>query len=127
MKKKTWIWIGLAAVILIAIVAANMAGQSGKKGISVTLARVRTEDVTSRVRAPGKIEPKTQVKISADIMGKITRLAVKEGDHVRAGQLLLQIDETQRRSDFSQAKAALASALARKREAESTLRVTDAN
>lgn len=127
MKKKTWIWIGLAVVVLVAIVVANMAGQANKKGVAVQLARVRVEDITSRVRAPGKIEPKTQVKISADIMGKVTNLAVKEGDHVRKGQLLLQLDPTQRQADMSQSRAALASALARKREADATFKTTQAN
>jgi HlyD family secretion protein len=127
MKKKKWIWIGLAVVLLIAILAANMAGQANKKGVAVQLARVRNEDVTSRVRAPGKIEPKTQVKISADIMGKVTQLAVKEGDHVRKGQLLLQLDATQRRADDTQARAALTAARARKHEADARFRVVAAN
>jgi HlyD family secretion protein len=127
MKKKTWIWIGLAVIVLVAIVVANMAGQANKKGVPVQLARIRVEDITSRVRAPGKIEPKTQVKISADIMGKVTNLAVKEGDHVRKGQLLLQLDPTQRQADLSQARAALASALARKHEADATFKVAESN
>ena len=127
MKKKTWIWIGLAVVVLVAIVAANMAGQANKKGVAVQLAHVRVEDITSRVRAPGKIEPKTQVKVSADIMGKVTNLAVKEGDHVRKGQLLLQLDPTQRQADMSQSRAALASAQARKREADAALKSVEAN
>src|SRR3989442_9487661 len=127
MKKKTWLWIGLAVVVLVGILVANMAGQAGKKGVAVELAHVRVEDITSRVRAPGKIEPKTQVKISADIMGKVTNLAVKEGDHVRKGQLLLQLDPTQRQADMSQSRAGLAAAQARKREADATLKVVEAN
>jgi HlyD family secretion protein len=83
--------------------------------------------VTSRVRAPGKIEPKTQVKISADIMGKIVHLLVKEGDAVRKGQLMLQLDDTQYRSLWEQASAAAASMQARKRETKTTLRVAEAN
>jgi len=127
MKKKAWLWIGLAVVVLVVILVANMAGQAGKKGVAVQLAHVRVEDITSRVRAPGKIEPKTQVKISADIMGKVTNLAVKEGDHVRKGQLLLQLDPTQRQADMSQSRAGLAAAQARKREADATLKVVEAN
>jgi HlyD family secretion protein len=127
MMKNKWLWIGLGGALVILLIVINVAAQGGKKGIAVQLARVRTEDITSRVRAPGKIEPKTQVKISADIMGKVTRLAVKEGDSVRKGQLLLQLDETQRRTDFVQAKATLASGQARKREADAALKVVEAN
>jgi len=127
MMKNKWLWIGLGGALVILLIVMNVAAQGGKKGIAVQMARVRTEDITSRVRAPGKIEPKTQVKISADIMGKVTHLAVKEGDKVRKGQLLLQLDETQRRTDFVQAKATLASGQARKREADASLRVVEAN
>jgi len=127
MLKNKWLWIGLGVAVVVVLVIANVAGQGGKKGVPVQLARVRTEDITSRVRAPGKIEPKTQVKISADIMGKVTRLAVKEGDRVKKGHLLLQLDETQRRADFVQGKTGLATSRARKREAEARLRVAEAS
>src|SRR5215468_8011467 len=127
MKKKTWLWIGLGAVLLLVLVGVNVASQSGKKAIPVQLAKVRMEDITSRVRAPGKIEAKTQVKVSADIMGKVTNLAVHEGDHVKKGQLMLQLDDTQRRSDYLQAKTALASAQSHKRDADSRLQVAESN
>ncbi len=126
MKRKKWLWIGLGAVLVLILIGVQVARQAHGNVTPVQLARVRVEDVTSRVRAPGKIEPRTQVKISADIPGKIVRLAVKEGDRVRQGQLLLQIDDTQYRSSHEQARAAHASALARLREAQASLRVSDA-
>ena len=122
MKGKKWLWIGLGALVLIVLVGANMSRQSGAKGMGVQAAKVRVEDITSRVRAPGKIEPRTQVNVSADVMGKITHLAVKEGDHVRAGQLMLQLDDSQYRSSSNQARAALSSANARNVEATAGLR-----
>ena len=79
------------------------------------------------MRAPGKIEPKTQVKISADIPGKVTHLLVKEGDRVKQGQLMLQLDDTQYRANYNQARAALASAIAHQRDADAALKVADAN
>lgn len=123
--KKKWLWIGLAVVLVAAVVVMNVAKQSGKKGVGVQLARVRTEDITSRVRAPGKIEPRTQVKISADVMGKIVQLNVKEGDAVKRGQLMLQLDDTQYRSTLNQAQAALSSARARNKEAQNALKVSN--
>lgn len=124
--KKKWIWIVLGAVVVVVLVGLSMARGAKGKVESVQLARVRREDVTSRVRAPGKIEPRTQVKISADIPGKVVVLNVKEGDPVRRGALLLQLDDTQYRTQHAQASAALSSARARVREAESALRVSDA-
>ena len=127
MKKKKWLWIGLGVALILVLVIVNMAAQGGKKGMPVQLARVRTEDITSKVRAPGKIEPKTQVKISTDIMGKVTHLAVKEGDKVRRGQLLLQIDPVQRSADQVQARTSLAAAKARERDAAAKLKVAESS
>lgn len=127
MKRQAWIWIILGVVAVGALVAVSVSRISRSKVESVQLARVRREDVTARVRAPGKIEPKTQVKISADIMGKIVRLLVKEGDRVQRGQLMLQLDDTQYRSLWEQAKAGASAARARLREATTALRVSDAN
>jgi HlyD family secretion protein len=127
MKNKKWLWIGLGGALVLILVVVNIAAQGGKKGTPVQLARVRTEDITSKVRAPGKIEPKTQVKISADIMGKVTHLAVKEGDRVKKGQLLLQIDAVQRGADKVQAQTGLASSKSRQRDADAKLKVVEAN
>jgi len=125
--KKKWIWIGIGVVLVVAVVVANMARSSGGKVESVQLAKVRVEDVTSRVKAPGKIEPKTQVKISADVPGKVIHLAVEEGDQVRRGQLLLQLDDTQYRATWNQTRATLASARARLADARASLKVAEDN
>ncbi len=123
---KKWLWIGLGALLVVVVIVASVMRSAKGKVEAVQLASVRREDVTSRVRAPGKIEPKTQVKISADVPGKVIVLNVKEGDAVRRGQLLLQLDDTQYRSSHRQAVAAVSAARARVREAESALRVSDA-
>ncbi len=125
--KKKWLWIGIGAALLVAVVAINIARGSKGKAEPVQMARVRVEDITSLVRAPGKIEPRTQVKISADIPGKVVRLLVKEGDAVKRGQLMLQLDDTQVRAENGQARAALASASARARDAEAALKVVSSN
>ena len=127
MKKKPLLFIILGVVLVAVLVAMSVAKNQKGKVEPVQMAKVRREDVTSRVRAPGKIEPKTQVKISADIMGRITRLLVKEGDRVKKGQLMLQLDDTQYRAAYSQSRALNASAQARLREAQSSWRVADAN
>jgi HlyD family secretion protein len=108
--KGRWIVIGIIVLLVVLIVVANIMRAKNAGVTAVQFARVRTEDITARVRAPGKIEARTQVKISADIMGKIVNLAVKEGDHVRRGQLMLQLDDTQYRANADQSRAGLASA-----------------
>jgi HlyD family secretion protein len=125
--KKKWIWIGLGGLVVVLLIVANLMRSKGGKVESVQLAKVRVEDVTSRVKAPGKIEPKTQVKISADVPGKVTQLAVVEGDKVKRGQVLLQLDDTQYRSTWNQARASLSSAKARLSDARATLKVGEDN
>lgn len=125
--KKKWLWIGIGGALVVLLVAVNLMRSNKGKAEPVQLARVRMEDITSVVRAPGKIEPKTQVKVSADIPGKVTQLLVKEGDQVRRGQLMLQLDDTQYRAEFGQARAALATASARAGDAEAALKVVASN
>jgi HlyD family secretion protein len=125
--KKKWLWVAIGGVLIILLIVANIARSAGGKAAAVQLARVRVEDVTSRVKAPGKIEPKTQVKISADVPGKVIRLAVEEGDQVHRGQLLLQLEDTQYRATWNQTRAALASARARVTDARASLKVAEDN
>ena len=115
--KKKWIWIALGAV-LVAIFAFSALKRQQGKVTQVELASVVREDVISHVKAPGKIEPFTLVKMSATVPGKVERLAVKEGQKVRRGQLLLELDPTQYEAEVQRANAALAGANSRMRQAK---------
>ena len=125
--KKRWIWIGIGGALVLLLIIINVVQKAQGNVTAVQFSRVRTEDITSRVRAPGKIEPKTQVKISADLPGKVILVKVKEGDRVKKGELMLQLDDTQYHANLDQARAALSSGQARLREAASALKVSDAN
>lgn len=80
---------------MLAIVAglayANFAFRK-KTGKEVTVEAIQARDLTSIVTASGKIQAKRTVNISADNMGRVTRLSVEEGDRVTRGQFLMQID-----------------------------------
>src|SRR5216117_134437 len=99
---------------LLAIVALVLASASAKreKGVEVRLEKVGQRDLVAAVTASGKVQPKKKVDVSADITGRITRLAVREGDFVRKGQFLLQIDPTIYQANLQRAQANLASAQA---------------
>src|SRR5881394_259868 len=62
------------------------------KGLSVTTDVIKSRDLEAIVSASGKIQPKRLVKISAETSGRVVDLAVNEGDRVKVGQFLLQID-----------------------------------
>jgi HlyD family secretion protein len=95
MSKKTKIILAvLAAVIVIGALTAAIRGRD-KDVPRVTTAKVEKLDLVSKVTANGKIQAQNKVDMSALVMGQIVNLAVKEGDHVKKGQLLLQIDRAQ--------------------------------
>jgi HlyD family secretion protein len=72
--------------------------------------KVTRGDLASLVTASGEIKPKNYINIGANAMGNITQLLVKEGDHVRKGQLLAGIENTQPSADVESQKANLSSA-----------------
>jgi HlyD family secretion protein len=94
--------------------------QKKHAGTEVRMEQVTRRDLVSAVTASGKIEAQTAVDISADITGRIIRLAVREGDRVTKGQFLIQIDPAQYQAAVSRAEGVVAST-------EATLAQTRAN
>ncbi len=90
-KRKWWI-IGLVSLVVILIVAAVINGKNKPKGQAVTFEKVSERTIKEIVSASGKIFPENEVKISSDVSGDIIALYVKEGDTVKAGQLLAKIN-----------------------------------
>ena len=106
---KNWKKIALivgAVVVLLAIVGFTV--QQSRKGVvTVQTGKVVREDLTSVVTASGEIKPKVYVNIGANAFGKITHLYVKEGDRVKAGQMLATLENVQSSADVSANQAAL--------------------
>jgi HlyD family secretion protein len=73
------------------------------------------------VTASGQIIPTTKVDVSADVTGRIVRLAVKEGQMVSKGQFLLQIDPVQSEAAVQRSEAAVSSARAQAAQARANL------
>jgi len=111
MKKR--ILIGVLIVLVVGgVVAGNLKREAGQV-VKVQAEKVARRNLTSLVSASGRVQPKREVKVSALHMGKVTRLAVKEGDLVKAGDLLLEIDPTPYRASVAQLRAALEAERAR--------------
>lgn len=95
MSKRTKIILAVvAAVVVIGALTAFIRGRD-RNVPRVTTAKVEKIDLVSKVTANGKIQARRKVDMSALVMGQIVNLAVREGDHVKKGQLLLQIDRAQ--------------------------------
>jgi len=107
-----WKKIGIIAggVIVLGSVVGFTVYQSQKNVVAVQSGRVVREDLTSIVTASGEVNPQTYVNIGANAFGKITHLYVKEGDKVKKGQLLAQIENVQPAADVSAMQASLQAA-----------------
>src|SRR2546426_1126890 len=112
MSKRNKVLVGSGAVALIAILVVVSAGARRDRGVEVRFENVAKRDLVAAVTASGKIQPKKKVDISADITGRITKLAVREGDLVTNGQFLLQIDPTIYEANLQRAQALLSAAQA---------------
>ncbi len=98
MTRRT-VWVtGLAIPIVAIAVAGVVVARRGPKAVPVQIATVGREDLQAKVTANGKVQAQKKVDISATIPGQITQLAVREGDPVRKGQFLLQIDSVSPRA-----------------------------
>lgn len=109
--KKFGIFAALAVVVVIVLVMMGRA-RKANAGTEVRMEKVARRSLVSAVTASGKIDAKTSVDISADITGRITKIGVKEGDLVKKGQFLLQIDPTQYQAAVSRAEGLVASSQA---------------
>ncbi|HXL54131.1 MAG TPA: efflux RND transporter periplasmic adaptor subunit, partial [Gemmatimonadales bacterium] len=112
MSKRSKVLVGAGAAILIVAIVAISAAARRDRGQEVRFETTGRRDLVAAVTASGKIQPKKKVDVSADITGRITRIAVREGDLVKQGQFLIQIDPTIYEANLQQASATMASAQA---------------
>jgi HlyD family secretion protein len=106
---KTWkkILIGVGAALFLLILVAIGIHQSNKGVVTIQTGRAEKQDLASIVSASGEIKPKTYVNIGANAFGKITHLYVREGDRVKKGQMLAQLENVQSAADVAATKASL--------------------
>jgi HlyD family secretion protein len=89
-KKRNLIFIGLLGLIAL-IVILNLRAQR-EKAVKVNVEKVKRQDLTSIISASGEVKPKKNINISALVAGRVVKIGVKEGQEVKAGDFLLQID-----------------------------------
>ena len=109
MLRKKWLWV-VVVLLALAGIAATVISRRQDQGIRVSAETIQRRDLEAIVSASGKIEPQKTVNISAQSMGRVTKLAVNEGDKVKAGQFLLQIDAVNAAAAVRRDEAAVAGA-----------------
>ena len=111
----------LMVIIIVGVSATFAAVGLRPKGVQARIEVVEQRDLIASVIASGWIRATRAVDVQSDIMGRITELAIEEGDHVEPGQFLLRIDPTQYEAAVSRARAAVSEALAREAQSRANL------
>jgi HlyD family secretion protein len=119
-KKARWS-LAVIGVVAVASVVANIAARGGKKPVEVRIDTVEPRDLVASVTASGQVQPQTKVDVASDISGRIVRLAVKEGDFVKKGQFLLEIDPQEYVAAVQRSEAALSASRAQSAQARANL------
>jgi HlyD family secretion protein len=120
MKKWKKITIGIAAVLLAVGIVTFSIHQANKDVVTVQTGKVAKADVTSIVTASGEVRPKTYTNVLGEGFGKITEIVVKEGDHVKRGDILLRLESIQPAADVAAQEASTSSS-------DAAIRMTEAN
>ncbi|NQV49735.1 MAG: efflux RND transporter periplasmic adaptor subunit [Candidatus Marinimicrobia bacterium] len=108
MSKKKIIIIVLA-VVTIGVVGFFAVKKEKGNSKEVQSAKVERGQVVHKVAASGRIQPVVEVDVSADVAGRVIKMAVKEGDWVEKGQFLAQLDATRYKADVDRSKEVLTS------------------
>ena len=111
-RRKSWVLLVVAVVVLSVATFGWLRYRDRSQTESVQVEGIERRDLVATVAASGKIEPARMVNISADTMGRVTELAVKEGERVEQGQFLMLIDPESAESAVQMGDAGLGAAQA---------------
>lgn len=106
-SRRPWVW--PTAIVLILIAAYVLYGMRPRR-IRVTVARPSRQEITNTIATNGRVEPLKNFEAHAPIAGIVRRVLAHEGDGVRAGQLLLELDDASARAQLAKAVAGLKNA-----------------
>lgn len=125
MKRK---WKILLFILLICLVSGGVFAsiKFNERGIvDVQTGKVVRQDLTATVTASGEIKPKNYINLGANAMGPLTEIDVKEGDHVKKGQVVAKIESIQAGADVLAQKAAINTSLSDSAAAEAGMKAME--
>lgn len=122
MKIKKRYWIPALIIIILIVGGVIVSRTRGEKKLPVTTEEVARQSLIATVSAYGKVEPVVQIKVSSQIAARITKLAVREGDMVEAGQLVVELDKEQYAAALEKAQSGLRAARAQLDRAQADLK-----
>ena len=121
MRKSTWIVVGLVIVLVAVGIARRPKRQAAvvQPPVPVEVAFAATGEVVEQLSVTGNLEAQNKAEVTPQVPGRIARIYVDEGDRVRAGQVLVQLETTDYRASVTQAQAGVHAAATRLAQAQS--------
>ena len=110
MKKLSKVWLVVAVVIIVAIVAWALSGSKKEEQISFETAAVAPANIMNSITATGTIEPVTSVTVGTQVSGIVSKLYVDYNSVVKKGQVIAELDKTNLMCQLNSAKTQLATA-----------------
>lgn len=127
MKNKWKVVIGIAVLLMIAAGVFASVKYSQRGVVTVQTGHAVKQDLASIVTASGEIKPRNYINIGANAQGSLVDILVKEGDHVKKGQLLARIENVQPEADVAAQRATVASAEADAAASEAAQKASETN
>jgi HlyD family secretion protein len=126
---KMWqkVGIGVGAAAVLGGIVLFSVKQANKGVVTVQTGKVATQDLTSLVTASGEVKPTTYTNVTAQGFGRITEIVVKEGAHIKKGDILLMQENIQASADVQAQSAALSSYEAGIQAAEANYKAAQAD
>ncbi|MCF8331491.1 MAG: efflux RND transporter periplasmic adaptor subunit [Bacteroidales bacterium] len=106
-KRRNIIIIAVVLVLILLVVARKQGWVGGSDGIRISTEKISIRDITETVNANGKVQPETEVIITADVSGEIIELYVNEGDRIEKSDSLLRINPDIYQAAMDRQEAAL--------------------
>jgi HlyD family secretion protein len=104
-RKRIWVWVAIA---LLAIGGLIFFLRQGRDQVAIRVAEVQRHDIVSTVPTNGKVVPTVDFQAHAPLAGEVKNLYVKLNQDVKAGQLLLQLDDSIAKREVAASDAAVA-------------------
>jgi HlyD family secretion protein len=127
MKRKRLLWFGLAAVVVLVVVVGIVVARAQSSYVKVVTGKAVREDILSQVSGTGQVKPKVYANVGAETIGRITHLYVKEGDHVKKGEVLATMENVQPAADVATQQATIASSKTDLRSYSAAEKTAEAN
>lgn len=109
---RTLLAVAISVIVIVALIAlfagdaiANALSFGGPERVSVRYEPTKRAVLVESVSAPGIVEPKRKVDVSAEVSARIVELPRREGDRVRAGELIMRLDDRDLKAALQSAEA----------------------